>query len=244
MAISRSTLSLAGITFLAGAIVMMFFIVLAGVSDANPLNKTYFLSADTSSITDARDRSQWTYFYICSPGNVDCSGAWPAPAFGWAWSQDAANAPSELAGSAGNNTTNHYYYLMWRFGWVFFLLGLFFAVMAWFSSFLACCGRLGAGLAGLSSAVALLFYTVAVALITTTFVKARNAFLADDKDAQLGTYAFGFMWGAWAAIFIATVLFCIGTRTQRSAAGGGKRWGRTRSVRSELGGRRVKEDYA
>jgi hypothetical protein len=235
--------------FLAGSIVMMFFIILAGVSDTTPLNNTYFLSADTSGITGARDRTQWTYFYMCSPGNVDCSGAWPAPAFGWAWSANPSNAPSELIGSDGGNTTNSYYYLMWRFGWVFYLISLFFAVLAFFSGFLACCGRLGSAVAGFTTAVALLFYTVAVSLMTAEFVKARNAFLAANRDAYVGRYAFGFSWGAWAALLISLVLYCIGTRAGKDKGySGGRRWGRQKSVRSrrsyDMGSRRVKDDYS
>lgn len=230
---------------------MTLFIFLAGVSNTTPLNNTYFMSADTSGITGARARSQWTYFYICSPGNVDCSGAWPAPGFGWAWSANAANAPSEIIGDQGNGTTNQYYYLLWRFSWVFYIIALFFAVIAWFAGFLACCGRLGSALAGFSTLVALFFYTIAVSLMTATFVKARNAFIASGRDAVLGQYAFGFSWGAWAALFIATALFCIGSRAGKESgakSGGGRSWGRKRSVRShrsyDMGSRRVKEDYA
>lgn len=222
---------------------MMFFVVLAGVSDSAPLNNTYFLSADTSGIEGARARSQWTYLYVCSPGNKDCSGAWPAPAFGWAWSEDANRAPDELIGDQGGSTTNKYYYLMWRFGWVLFLLGLFFSVATFFTGFLACCGRLGSALAGLMSATALFFYTIAVSLITAVFVKARDVFLANERDAFIGTYAFGFIWGAFAALLIATVLFCLGTRGDKSGFGR-----RTKSVRSrrshDMGSKRVREDYA
>ncbi|KAK6086627.1 SUR7 protein [Seiridium cupressi] len=249
MAISHASLSIVSMLFLAGSIVMMFFVVLAGVSNTTPLNNTYFLSADTSGITGARDRTQWTYFYMCSPGNVDCSGAWPAPAFGWAWSGSPSNAPSELIGSDGGDTTNRYYYLMWRFGWVFWLISLFFAVIAFFSGFLACCGRLGSAVAGFTTAVALFFFTIAVSLMTAEFVKARNAFRAANRDAEIGTWAFGFSWGAWAALLISLVLYCIGTRAgKEKSPSGGRRWGRQKSVRSrrsyDMGSRRVKDDYS
>lgn len=68
--------------------------------------------------------------------------------------------------------------------------------------------------------------------------------------ASIGTYAFGFAWGAWAALLIATVLFCLGVRgrsKQRHSTSSRRR--STRSRRSyEMGGgggsRRVKEEYA
>lgn len=55
---------------------------------------------------------------------------------------------------------------MWRFGWVFYLMSLFFAVIAFFAGFLACCGRLGSAIGGLVSLMALFFYSIAVSLMT------------------------------------------------------------------------------
>ena len=55
---------------------------------------------------------------------------------------------------------------MWRFGWVFYLISLFFMVTAFFTGFLACCGRLGSAISGFTSLVALFFYSVAASLMT------------------------------------------------------------------------------
>lgn len=55
---------------------------------------------------------------------------------------------------------------MWRFGWVLYIISLFFAVVAFFTGFLACCGRLGSAVSGLVSLTALFFYTIAVSLMT------------------------------------------------------------------------------
>lgn len=131
-----------------------------------------------------------------------------------------------------------------------YLMSLFFEVVAFFAGFLACCGRLGAAISGLVAFTALFFYSVAVALMTATFVRARNAFHADGRTATLGKYAFGFSWGAWAALLIATVLFFLGTRrTDTAPRTTGRRWGRrqstARSSRSyDMGSKRVKDDYS
>lgn len=92
--------SLGGVAliFLAGSIVMIFFVILSGVTTTSPLQDTYFLRADTAGITGARDTSQWTYFHICSPGNVDCTRASPAMPFGHAWADNADNIPDGLGG--------------------------------------------------------------------------------------------------------------------------------------------------
>lgn len=147
---------------------------------------------------------------------------------------------------AGHTTSEAYFYL-WRFGWVLYLISLFFEVAAFFAGFLACCGRLGAAISGLVSLTALFFYSVAVSLMTATFVRARNAFHADNRSATLGKYAFGFSWGAWAALLIATVLFFLGTR-RNDGVSSGRRWGRRQSTRShrsyDTGSKRVKDDYS
>ncbi|KAJ2988507.1 hypothetical protein NUW58_g3941 [Xylaria curta] len=83
--------------------------------------------------------------------------------------------------------------------------------------------------------------------MTATFVRMRDQFNSVGRSAHIGIYAFGFTWGAWAALFIATALFCIGIRSKKDNTGR-SRWGRKRSVRSrrsyEMGSHRVKEDYS
>ena len=84
--------------FLAGALVMMFFVILSGVRDTNPLNKIYFLQANTSKISGARPISQWTYFYICGANNQDCGSATAALPFGYAWLGNTNGVPGDLVG--------------------------------------------------------------------------------------------------------------------------------------------------
>ena len=91
-------LGLASLVLIAGAILLMFFVVLSGVTDSTPLNKIYFLRADTGSISGARPISQWTYFYVCGAGNQDCGKPVPALPFGYAWDSAHTGAPSDLVG--------------------------------------------------------------------------------------------------------------------------------------------------
>jgi SUR7/PalI family len=149
-----------------GSLVMLFFVILAGVTTTPPLNNTYFLQASTQGITGARAVSRWTYFYVCGDDNLNCGPAYPALPFGYAWAGNPQSASGELVGDFGGGTTSYYYWYMWRFGWVFYLITLFFSVMAFFCSFLACCGRLGSAIAALVSTIALFFNTIAVSLMT------------------------------------------------------------------------------
>lgn len=66
----------------------------------------------------------------------------------------------------GGDTTSSYYYYMWRFGWVWFLIALFFSIVAFFSGFLACCGRIGAFISSMFSMLALVFWTLAAVFMT------------------------------------------------------------------------------
>lgn len=56
-------------------------------------------------------------------------------------------------------------YYLWRFGWVFYIMGFFFTVMAFFAGFLSFL-RIGSGIAGLLTAFALFWFSLAAALMT------------------------------------------------------------------------------
>ena len=152
--------------FLAASLVMLWFVILSGLTATSPLRQSYFLRADTNGITGARPISQWTYFFICGEGNTDCGSAHPALPLGSAWAGNPRNAPAELVGGYGGATTSFTYWYLWRFGTVFFLITLFFETIAFFAGFLACCSRLGSAVSGAVALTALLFHTVSVSLMT------------------------------------------------------------------------------
>jgi hypothetical protein len=91
-------LGVTSLILIAGSIVLIFFVVLSGVTDSTPLNKTYFMQADTSTIAGARTTSQWTYFYVCGEGNTNCGKPVPDLPFGYAWVGQSTGAPEHLVG--------------------------------------------------------------------------------------------------------------------------------------------------
>ncbi|CCT70765.1 related to FMP45 Cell cortex protein involved in sporulation [Fusarium fujikuroi] len=246
----NAPLGLAGLVLLAVSLLFLWFIILSGLTSTTPFDKTYFLRADTGGISGAREVTQWNFFYICGAGNNDCDGARAAPVIGRAWDSNPRNAPSSLVGGRAGDTTSNRQFFLWRFGWVFILITLFFETLAFFTGFIACCGRLGAGISSIMSMFALFCSSVAMSLMTATWVLARNAFHRDGRSASIGRYAFGFAWASWATLLVATILFCLGMRGDKSSSGGysGRSWRRRRSVRSSHGGgyegRRVKDDYS
>ena len=164
-----ASLGLVSSILLATSILFLFFLILSGVTNTSPFSKTYFLQADTSGIDGARDVTQWTFLYACGADNLNCGKSHAAMAFGKAWGSRAANAPASLIGRYGGHTTAFYYYYMWRFSWVFYIMALFFEICAFFTSFLACCGRLGAGISSLVTLLAFFFLAIAVSMMTYVF---------------------------------------------------------------------------
>jgi len=80
----------------------------------------------------------------------------------------------------------------------------------------------------------------------------RNAFRSAGQEARIGTYAYGFTWGAFACFLIATVLFCVGGSVGKNEPSRNAKksyFGRKRSTRSRgsfidnESQRRVKDEY-
>jgi len=89
------------------------------------------------------------------------------------------------------------------------------------------------------------------------FVQARNRFHDAGLDAKIGTYAFGWTWGAWGCITLAVLLLFSGTAVGGSSSNDNVRnksstrfFSRKRSTRSRGsfidndGQRKVKDEYA
>jgi hypothetical protein len=66
----------------------------------------------------------------------------------------------------GKGTTSTHYYYLWRFGWVFYLIALFFSVLAFFTALLAPCSRLASGFSGVTLGFALFWFSLAASLMT------------------------------------------------------------------------------
>jgi len=196
----------------AGGCVMLFFIILAGTTDSDPLNRVYFLWADTSNISGAPNTSEWTLWNVCESGNNGSGGMTTN-----CGSVHAANPflPQQNFGTSNNipqeflNDHKTYYYLS-RFTFAFYLISLFFMLGSMVTGMLALCSRLGSAISALAAAWALFCITVTAALMTSCYVIGRNAFNDAGIDAGLGLYAFGFTWGAVGCMIVATACYCIG----------------------------------
>jgi hypothetical protein len=58
--------ALLSLFFIAGSIVLIFFVLLAGAVNGYPVSDIYFLQADTAPISGAPALSRWTFWNYCS----------------------------------------------------------------------------------------------------------------------------------------------------------------------------------
>lgn len=124
---------------LGAGLLFQFFVILSGVSNTTPLNKTYFLQVDTAGTSAPRNPSRWTFFYVCGEQNglnANCGSPVPALPF-----DPPRNFGSDQGVPQSFIGTHHYYYLS-RFMFAFYLIALFFAALAFFTGILALCTRL------------------------------------------------------------------------------------------------------
>jgi hypothetical protein len=149
----------------AGGLLLMFFILLGGVTNHNPVNQFYFLQVNTRGIPGAPAVSRWTYWNLCpvgANGRNNCGHVHPAfpldpPSHrNFDTTQDI---PKQFIG------TGKYFY-MTRFMFAFMLIALFFAVCSFFAGMLALCSRIGSYLSGLLGMLALFFQSINASLMT------------------------------------------------------------------------------
>lgn len=168
--------------FLSGAILLIFLVLLGGSRNSNPLNRIYFLEANTGNIPGAPLVSRWTFWALCSvkDGKNDCGSShpdFPLDPPSHRNFNTTVNVPPEFIGyvdciqsmskSVSNEPprTNHYF-LTTRFMFPFILIGLFFAVSALFTGLLALCTRIGGFISGFLSWLALTFQAITTCLMT------------------------------------------------------------------------------
>lgn len=153
----------------AGGLLLGIFILLAGAINGSPVNKFYFLQADTSNIPGAPRLARWTFWNICDGssglnvcGNTGYGNISPARPFDPPSGRNFGttdNVPAQLIG------TNTYFYLS-RSMFAFALISLFFGACALLTGVLALCTRIGAYFSGLMTSLAFFFQALTAALMT------------------------------------------------------------------------------
>jgi len=252
MSAARPILGLLAWIFLAGGIVFQFLVILSGL-ETDPENQIYFLQTTLNGVPHNGFPSpiRWTYLRLCGVENGLNGNCLPTVA-------DPPFSPVNNFGTTQglpdtfSQHENYWYYLS-RIGWAFYLVALFFAVVAVSLGLLAFCTRLGAYLSSSFTFLAVGMQAVAASLMTAWVVQGHRAFANSGQEVSYGVKAIAFTWSAFAAWSIATILFCVGGAVGKSNKyDDGKKGGlfaRKRSTRSRgsfrdaESGRRVKDEY-
>lgn len=208
MKTARPVLSCLSLLFLAGTIVLLVLLIIAGTQDRNPLDRIFWLEADTSGIPNAPDGiAHWTLYNYCDERNGlnhNCRSNKAAYPFDPVRNfRTEENVPRDFI-----NNSKRYFYLS-RFLYAFYIISLFFALAALLTGLAAVFSKLGGYVSALLSAVTLFCVTFSASIMTACFVLAQKAFHREGRFAKVGVKAFAFTWTTVALTFLSTILFCL-----------------------------------
>ncbi|KAI5842312.1 actin cortical patch SUR7/pH-response regulator pali, partial [Tricharina praecox] len=178
---------------LSGATVLLFLLLLAGAFDRRPLNRIFFLQADTTGIPNAPNGiTHWTLYNHCSSHNGINTACGP----------NSAAYPIDPVRNFGTRTgipssfvhhPSKYFYLS-RFLYAFYIITLFFTLCALALSLAACLSPLATYLATACALAATLSAAFCAAVMTAVYEMAARAWRHDGRQARIGVKATAFTW--------------------------------------------------
>ncbi|KAK9468362.1 SUR7/PalI family-domain-containing protein [Lipomyces arxii] len=188
--------------------------MLAGVRESTPLNRFYYLEADTSGIQGAPDLTRWALWSRCGVQdghNANCTDNTPGYPF-----RPAQNFGTTQGVPQGLLDHSQKYYYMSRFAYSFFFCSTIFSGLAVLFGWLGMCSNLFSGCNSILTFLGFLTSAIATTLATALYVKARNAFRNDGRSAHLGTKLFAFAWTSLLLLFLASLGYLLGCVLGRS----------------------------
>lgn len=186
--------------FLAGAILVLVFIILSGSANATPFKKFYWVRADTSGIPGAFDTSAWTFWGVClASDRSDCQ---LAPAFPLSPVDNFGTETGVPQDFIDNKKT--YFYLS-RFSFAFALVALGFAGFAFIVDILGFFFTSIDKVVVILVSLALFFVAGFAAFQTAVVVLARNAFKSSNLSTKIGTDLLALTWTAVVTILIVLI---------------------------------------
>lgn len=190
--------------------VLLVFMNIVGANNTSVLGKFYWSEATTSLIAKADfEKTRWTSYNICgvrNDRNVNCKPASPA----YPYSPEDNFATKDDIPRTFVTDRSLFYYLT-RFAYAFFLIGLFFTVVALVPVGLSMClsGFVSGMLSSLAVGLALLFVAAGASVMTAAHVKGRNAFRNAGMSAGLGVKMFAITWASVACLILTFIFMCV-----------------------------------
>ncbi|KAL6939708.1 hypothetical protein ACO0RG_003553 [Hanseniaspora osmophila] len=195
------------VLFMMGNVLLLIFMLFSGTTDSFPINRFYWLQANTSSIPNAEfSTSTWTFWGLCakgSNGRADCSSNQGKLSPGYPLSPydnfgTTTNVPSDFVKNRGT-----YYYLS-RFDFAFVWLALIFSGVNLLIYAFTFCSYSFIRVVWFLQVLATLFIMANAAVQTACVVMARNAFNHNGQNGEIGVCMMAML---WATCFMGIVLF-------------------------------------
>ncbi|KAI5964492.1 SUR7 [Candida theae] len=184
--------------FLAGACLLLIFIVLSGSSRHFPLNKFYWLEADTTNISNSpANTSAWTFWGVCDKN--DYSKCLTGPAYPLS-PEDNFDTTTNIPQDFLDNQSTYYY--LSRFAFAFCLIALGFSGLAFIIDILGFCFTIIDKVVMFLVTAALFFAAAFASFQTAVTVLAKNAFSDAGRHATVGAKSMGIMWAAFVCLLI------------------------------------------
>lgn len=165
-----------------------------------PVDRFYWVQADTSGIPNAANTTRWTFWGACSINDgVTYCGDHLSPAAPISPVDNfntKVNVPSKLI-----SDRDTYYYLS-RFSFCFFWIALAFIGVAFLLYILTFCSKIILQVVLILCIVGFIFNMVAVILQTAVSVMARNAFHDADRSAKVSAPLLAISWASFVVAFI------------------------------------------
>ncbi|AET38667.1 Sur7p Ecym_3165 [Eremothecium cymbalariae DBVPG len=187
------------VLLLAGNTLLLLLIVLSGGIDNRPINRLYWLEANTTAIDGAPDVSRWTFWGLCSKTdnrNTNCS---LSPAYPLSPSENfkmSSGVPSDFT-----SNMDTYYYLS-RFSFCFFWIALSFLGIGFLFYVFTWCSYSFTKVVFTLVLIGCMFDMAAVACQTAVIVMARNAFNEGNMSPKIGAAMMGLAWASVACSII------------------------------------------
>lgn len=197
--------------FVAGTMLLQFFIILGGTKDVSILRKFYYLRSRTEPISGAAPITQWSLWGPCTSdgSSLDDVGqstgcAKAKAAYGFQPGEQYGD--QEVPQWFPDNRNKTYY--MTRLLFPFYLIALVFETPVLFLTIFSIIRRRIAFVMALLTFIAFCFHTTAGAMLTYVAVQSRDHFDDAGIDSEVGKMVIGFTWACTFMLFVNFFLYC------------------------------------
>ncbi|OBA18535.1 uncharacterized protein OGAPODRAFT_15266 [Ogataea polymorpha] len=194
---------------LAGATLLLLFIVFSGSVSSFPFNQFYWVQARTSNLNPSGDISRWTFWGICNPetydshSNGNCTNLGPdQPISPYDNFGNSTSLPQDFV------TNRDTYYYLSRFSFPFILIALVFAGVSFICTLFQLCWTTMKQVVIFFVSLSVLFCAAGVSCQTAVSVMVRNKFSDAGMSAKVGPSMLGMAWAALVCLLIVFFLTC------------------------------------